>query len=324
MTKSVVKPTVALRAKPRVSGFVPAAPELVKRFPGDPGKVQAPTAPVSPIVPTATAEVVKPTTEESSFQNDGRYVLLSDLPTGYLYYTFKDLWVRPFTPNEARLLHMAKVSGNLTYLISAVAACLSQPINKLIIEDFEFVLYWLRMNSYPNRPFSVTWTCNRIYDETSPEELIGKQCTRENISIINKSNMTIEPLALDFKLDPLLDFPTISIFEETWDLKRKLEDLDVDDDDPEDVARFERERDEIIGDIYLLNIAQWIKTENGTALEKLQALKDSTDMGYQDQLEEAIDKVPYFGVSESLAVHCEECGGETKRRLTLDYLTFFP
>ena len=53
------------------------------------------------------------------FKNDGRYTLVSSLPSNYYEYDFKELWIRPFTPNEARLLHMARVSGNLTYVISA-------------------------------------------------------------------------------------------------------------------------------------------------------------------------------------------------------------
>ena len=315
--KTIIRPA-NLKQKPRVSGFVPAT-EPIRKTPFDPGPGEPHTINNAGVggkqQQVQSNPVEQPTTQ---FVNDGRYALLSDLPTGYKYYDFKELWIRPFTPNEARLLHMAKISGNLTYIISAVSACLSQSISKIIIEDFEFCLYWLRLNSYPNRPFSVTWNCDlQKTDLETGELIVGDYCSKENVSIINKTNLIIESLDNDFVLPEGLAYPTIAIFEEIWDLRKRLEVLDEEEPD------FETQRDEILGDIYLMNLAQWIESGK-SANDKLNILKDSADLGFQEQLEDKINVLPQFGVSESLEVHCEECGGTTKRRLSLDYLTFFP
>jgi hypothetical protein len=298
----------------RVSGFVPG--EVVDQNP--PGKNK-------PIPPKKVEQSIESTQEQSTatvaktvqerFTNDGRYSLLSDLPTGYKYYSFSELWIRPFTPNEARLLHMARISGNLTYIISAVAACISQKISDLIIEDFEFCLYWLRMNSYPNRPFGVTWTCDN--EQLDPEIKESKRCKHVQTSIINKTNLMIVSLDKDFELNKNIKFPTIAVFEDVWSLRKRLEALDENDPD------FETNRDELLGDIYLMNIAQWVP-EGESGIDKLELLKNAESLGYQEELENSISLVPDFGVSENIKVQCEECGGETKRRLRLDYLTFFP
>jgi hypothetical protein len=297
---NVIKPTkTQLRPKQRVSGFVDA-----------PQEEQSKTEEVHLQQPVITQVEVK------NFTNDGRYVLMSDIPSNYSFYDFKELWVRPFTPNEARLLHMARVSGNLMYLVSAIDACLSQPISRLIIEDFEFILYWLRLNSYPSKPFSVTWTCDNALEYEDIETPSGS-CMKENITVINRSNMNVVYLDQNYKVPKGMTFPTMGIFNEVWSLKKALEGLDEND------LNYEQSRDDILGDIYLMNIAQWID-QGLTAQEKLQILKDSSDLAFQEKLEAAIDEIPDFGVSESLDVQCEECGGVTKRRLRVDYLTFFP
>lgn len=253
--------------------------------------------------------------QQSQFKNDGRYVLLSDLPTKYRYYNFTELWIRPFTPNEARLIHMAKLSGNLTYLISAVSSCISVPINQLILEDFDFCIYWLRINSYPNRPFNVTWSC---VAEIEGKDKKSKKiiCEKENFSTISKANLTVVSLDNDFKLDSNLSFPRMNIFEELWTIHNRLELMEKENVEGE-------EKDELLGDVYLMAIAQWLK-EGDTLADKLNILKSQPSMDFQLKIEDAVNLVPTFGVSEDIELICVNCGGSTRRRLSLDYLSFFP
>jgi hypothetical protein len=355
VSKIVVKPVVGLRPKPRVSGFVevpPGTPGIGE--PQDrPGFIQPPNPnpnlqnqqypPSFSTLAQSPASTVNPPQQRpkqdqevaTAFVNDGRYLLLSDLPSRYLFYDFSELWIRPFTPNEARLLHMAKVSGNLTYIVSAVAACISKKISSIIIEDFEFCLYWLRLNSYPTKPFTVTWTCNQkitevlsdedemdFTEETEPpadpkEPVEEKFCPAKNSTMVTSSNLVTIPLESDFVLPKGLALPTMAVFEEIWELRDRLENLEEDEED------FEQQREDLMGDIYLMNIAQWI-AQGRNLQEKLEILKNSPNLEFQSELEISIAKVPNFGVSEDLDVQCVVCGGTSRRRLSLDYLTFFP
>jgi hypothetical protein len=339
-TKTIVKPSGAnLKPKPRVSGFVPASPEAEeqikstlqplplqqqqKKHSNFPPPVHSAASSQPGPAPTVPLQNKQDQESTTAFVNDGRYVLLSDLPSRYLFYGFKELWIRPFTPNEARLIHMAKVSGNLTYIVSAVAACISKKITSLVIEDFEFCLYWLRLNSYPTKPFTVTWTCDQPlfekdtdFDEIEEPKQV-KICTQKNTTIVSSTNLKIESLDADFKLPANIAMPTMEVFEEIWECKNQLENLD------EDEPNFIAQREELIGDLYLMNLAQWCK-EGQSLKEKLEILKNSTDMGFQGNLESSIAEIPAFGVSEDLEVTCEACGGATRRRLSLDYLSFFP
>jgi hypothetical protein len=206
---------------------------------------------------------------------------------------------------------MAKVSGNLTYIVSAVAACISQKLSALLIEDFEFCLYWLRLNSYPTKPFSVKWTCDQ------PLAASTDTCTHNQISIVNSSNLDIVSLPEDFVCPPNISLPTMRIFEEIWNIRDRLNNLD--DQDPD----FEHDREELLGDLYLMDLAQW-SAGGSTLAEKVNLLKNSADLSFQSDLEISIAKIPNFGVSEELELTCEDCGGSNRRKVSLDYLSFFP
>jgi hypothetical protein len=261
--------------------------------------------------------------EKQRFQNDGRYVLLQELPSQYhprFGYDFEELWIRQLTTNEARLIHMAKVSNNITYLISAVGACLSQPINKLIVEDFEFCLYWLRLNSYPARPFHVTWTCDNELedlDENGNKKICGH---KDQLSQIKKSDITINHIPDDFKMLPEVAFPTMRFFEELDSLRRRIESFKNSDLTDEDE---EKEYTSLMGDLYLADIAQWIKAGDSLA-EKLMILNEQPNLVLQEKIEGFVEKLPQFGVSEWISLKCQACGGIMRRKLTLNYLSFFP
>jgi len=254
------------------------------------------------------------------FVNDGRYTLLTGLPSNYFEYSFNEMWIRPFTPNEARLLHMARTSGNLTYVISAVAACLSVPVGRLLIEDFEFCMYWLRMQSYPAKPFNITWTCKEdVIKVTDNDERpdVEEICNFENLTTVGKTNLIVDSFVQRIVLPEGMAFPTMSSYEELWSIRQRLKVL-------EKQGRLESEEyDDIVGDIYLMSIAQWIK-DGETMTDKLDILKAAPSMELQDSIEAAVTKIPEFGVSEDLSVVCAKCGRTSRRRLSLDYLTFFP
>jgi hypothetical protein len=88
-----------------------------------------------------------------------------DLPSRFHYYSFKDLYVRPF-----RLSHLAKVAkanetNSMQSLVEVVSSVLSTPSGEkdiafqLTMADFNAVLYWLRLNSFSKRQMRITSLC---------------------------------------------------------------------------------------------------------------------------------------------------------------------
>ena len=88
-----------------------------------------------------------------------------DLPSKFHYYSFKDLYVRPF-----KLSHLAKVAkahetNSMQSLAEVVSSVMSTPDGdtdiafKLTMADFNAVLYWLRLNSFNKRQMRITSMC---------------------------------------------------------------------------------------------------------------------------------------------------------------------
>ena len=261
---------------------------------------------------------------------DGRFVLLSDLPSHYRFYEFKELFIRPFTTNEAKLIYMAKKSNNLIYVINAVNACISEDVSKLVVQDFEFCLYWLRLNSYPKKPFKVEWTCFKeiVVQEHTLEEgqELGQEveCKQKNLSTLAMTNMTINDFPDNIVIPANLMVPIMAPFEEAYDINKELsrletvyskEELDEDD--------YETQKVEIEGRIYTASLAQWIK-EGSSLEEKIAILEAQQDLELQDTIEELIDNCANFGITETIEIKCQKCGGISRRRLEVDYISFFP
>lgn len=287
----------------------------------------------SPLIatPASIAKVEQKVENEPRFVNDGRFVLLDTIPTEYRFYDFKQLWIRPFSTSEAKLIYMAKKSGNLTYLISAVAACLSKDIFSLAIQDFEYCLYWLRLNSYPKKPFRVEWTCDNvpavirdelISDKPYVDNTEGLECSYKNLSTLSMTNMIIETFPEDIEIPEDLRIPPMQLFEEVWEMNKKLllyrksakeGKISINDDDLINIE----------GAAYIIGLAQWIN-EGDTLKDKVTILESQQNFDLQDSIEELLSKLTEFGVSESVTVTCQKCGGTSRRKLVLDYISFFP
>jgi len=257
---------------------------------------------------------------------DSRYILIPEIPSNYhprFNYPFKQLWIRQFTAAEARLIHMARISNNLSYLLRAVDACLDQSVYSLIVEDFEYCLYWLRLNSYPNKPVYVTWECDNAIKKDAivkgKKQVVDKECGFKQSSQIKKTSLEITSIPDSFILPKDFAFPTVAFMLEFDELKREIEDLEAKFEDP----TIEDDYNQLIGDLYLAGLAQWLK-DGETLKDKIEILKNYPSLDLQERLEEFSNNVPSFGVSESIELKCQECGGETRRKLVIDYLSFFP
>lgn len=80
------------------------------------------------------------------------------LASGGIFYEEPTLMVRKISVQDQYLLHQAAIEQNLTMFIDAIDATVQDfDVRQLTVGDFRFLLYWHKLNSYPNTPFNFTW-----------------------------------------------------------------------------------------------------------------------------------------------------------------------
>lgn len=121
-------------------------------------------------------------------ENDGW--TRQEVPSLGIPYGISHLWVRPLTVSMLAKVHAAQAEGMkegrnqraLTMLIDALAPTIKDfDIRNLTVPDWHSHLYWLRINSYPNRPITVPWT---------------SRYGNENVTRINSTSFEFEELAM--------------------------------------------------------------------------------------------------------------------------------
>lgn len=84
----------------------------------------------------------------------------SDLPSNCFFYNFSDkLRIRQLQLADVERLIVAATQDNEFLVADTVARCISWPVKDLTLGDYYFLLYWLRLNSYPKSPLVITWHC---------------------------------------------------------------------------------------------------------------------------------------------------------------------
>jgi hypothetical protein len=184
------------------------------------------------------------------------------LPSGFIPYEWKELQVRPFGVQDICNLDKAKEEDNFSILIDTIGGCMDQNVRELTIPDWRYLMYWLRLNSYPKSPYKITWTSKY----SNPNELI--------VNSTNLKIITFNMPAEEYKTwtDQGFMLPTVRDMEIF-----RTEDLDRDTD-------------------WLYRHAQYI--EGDTVEEKIQNLKDFGIDGIS-LANEFVSKIDY-GVDETI------------------------
>lgn len=79
------------------------------------------------------------------------------LPSKGVPYDFSEVFLRPLTTSALSKLSAASKNKSYSMLVDALDSCINVDIRDLTPQDFTFVMYWIRLNSYPNTPISVPW-----------------------------------------------------------------------------------------------------------------------------------------------------------------------
>lgn len=269
--------------------------------------------------PTQTVAVTQPPITASS---DPEGVSL-DLPSRFFYYTFKDLYVKPF-----RVRHMAKIAkanenSSFQILAEAVSSVLSTSSGeknlafKLSMADFNFVLYWLRLNSFNKPQMRVTSVCNnpehlRAVDEgTKTKESL-------NITTIYKESM-IETIYLESAPDSnvyKIDYKGRVLVlrpETVMDVVEFLDDPDWQDEEFQYQAR-------------MASVIEYVPDPNEVLTtsrlrHKMKIVEDlDPDQGLLAH--EFAELVDSYGVNETIKTNCIGCGASGLVKIAVDAPSF--
>lgn len=250
---------------------------------------------------------------------DARFIDIGDLPTGFEPYDFKQLYLREFTLEELRLLHIGMHSRvkPMNHLIRAIQLCASEDINELTDGDFEFVCAWERMNSYPKAPLQVNWHCkqvNQVYKsdrtfvqgkplndvEMALKGVEWETCNTENLEIVNRYSTQLITLD-DDKLkiaDPEIDFPRVKTLADahTYMLEH-----------PEDK--------------HMAYCARWVK-QGKDFRAKFVYLRSRKDLDLYERILEA-QQTYRHGITEVMHLRCRVCDYRWQHTTAPRLLSFF-
>lgn len=245
---------------------------------------------------------------------DPRFSEIGGLPSDYHPYPNlqkKQLYIRPFTIQELKLLSKSIKTNNVKHVARAIDLCIDFDVNELTIGDFYYILMWERLNSFPKSPVTVQWKCEAevwklkegtnwldfgIVPDSSEVHLYEKDnCNTENVEALHKVNMQVYELPDEVQMPEGFDYPRVRDLE---NIKKSLEDPEL---------------------ALLTKGLQWIK---GTWEEKIAALDSEEGMEIFDTGSALADTIIH-GVAEHATLTCRACKRKVLYPIELNAASFF-
>ena len=220
---------------------------------------------------------------------------VQDIASEFALYPFKEIVMSGFLLSELMLLAKANSTDSILPILKAVDNVIDVDVNILTIPDFFYMMYWLRIESFPKTPLYLPWTCDQKTEK-------GEVCGYKNLDRLMHTNMRTKYLKEckdhDKPLPPGIAHPRALL----------LESLDL------------KDRNDPAYEIY--KVAMWVE-EGRTIDDKVTVLMDQTTPTlYEDALHTAI-RLKY-GVEELANVNCKECGASRLYQLSISAATFLP
>lgn len=275
-------------------------------------------------------------------ETDPQYMSIS-LPSLFRFYDFKHLSVRNIKGFHQAKFSRAAKEANVRYLVEAISSTMGDKVSAfdLTSNDFYFVMYWQRINSYPKNPQIITHMCDNM------EHLKATQLPEGN-----PKRKTLESLKIEAFLD---NTTTDTVYLEEWDMS-KWADLDekyglgvetmrdiVDFEDlqeemaaqraarrnrPVQARTVDEEADDEISEDELMwlggRAAFLAKLPGRESLQARIEIVKQMDADEIAALEEYKDAVTAYGVKEFANLKCKECGAHHRVQLSVDALSFLP
>jgi hypothetical protein len=276
------------------------------------------------------------------------------LPSQSKFYTFSTLTVCCLKGMHQAKMARATKDRKMRYVVEAISSTLGEGVSAfdLTPQDFYFLLYWHRLQSFPKNPQMIPFTCTNkehvrrtLLKPENPEYLAAE--TLDISTILDATTLKTEYLEeLDLsEFQDLIDKYDLHV--ET--MRDLVEFSELQEEEPyymQTVAETETETevqsqygteqttatiddgpsDESFDEV------EWLQTRSvflrrgpgrNTILERNEIVKQmSADEIFQ--LDKYIEAVTSYGVSESAVLRCKECGASHRVKLSVDAFTFLP
>ncbi len=236
------------------------------------------------------------------------------LPSGFHPYPFKEMYLRPIRGRHQARFAQAANLDNVKLVTDTVTSLIEAGVDALDLtpNDFQYTMYWLRLNCYGKIPFTVKSVCSdvdhveKVTDGSmSPESLV-------TVDIVDRTKLkevTFDPAVLDGFDGSLLDGTE-------WRLGHPRQ---------RDVNELIEwvERDDFRELEYLSDFASCLerRERRATLMERIQFLMEAEPdlllmLGKYHAL------ISSYGVEESITTRCKGCGAEIVTEVPFSASTF--
>ncbi len=280
----------------------------------------------------------------SMAETDPNYQTIG-LPSQFKFYDFQLLTVCCLKGIHQAKLSRAAKDRKMRYIVEAISSTLGEGVSgfDLTPQDFYFLMYWHRLQSFPKNPQLIPYTCmdkdhirRTVLREDHPEYLDPE--TLDISTILNETTLKTEYLE-DLDLSPwaeliekydlgvetmrdIVEFSELQEEEEYFPKEEAESELG----DDLTTAALEEPSDESFDEVEWLQVRSvFLKRGPGrnTILERNEIVKQmSADEIFE--LDKYIEAVSGYGVSEAAVIRCKECSASHRVKLSVDALTFLP
>lgn len=258
--------------------------------------------------------------EASLCDTDSRYHDLTDnLPTQFVFYPFDRLSVRPLQLADHIKLGSGSKVGSARTICEGIGATIDRDWLNLAFADFIFIAFWLRVNSYQENQYSLTWICEgrehnrKVFLGELPED------TLKNTSTITKADVKVN--SIDFEaVEPLAQMLSEKgIFITAPTVRDFLFFVEHGSELPDDIAFY-------IDAASVLSPAhgKTVRDRVDFLINMVNTRPEAESMEVLQILNEVSGIVSNCGVRQAFDVVCSHCGEKGVKEVEIDLLTFFP
>lgn len=279
------------------------------------------------------------------------------VPSQFKFYDFKLM-----TVSCLKGIHQAKMSRaakdrKMRYVVEAISSTLGEGISAfdLTPQDFYFLMYWHRLQSFPKNPQMIPFTCSdkdhvrrtilkKEHKDYLPPETLDISTIMDSTTLKTEylEELDLAPFAeliakYDLHVETMRDIVEFSeLQEEEPYYEEAVAGAEV---DPQAAAESEfgaegttatvaedTESDESFDEVEWLQVRSvFLRRGPGrnTILERNEIVKQMSADEIMD-LDKYIEAVTNYGVSESTILKCKGCGASHRVKLSVDALTFLP
>lgn len=251
------------------------------------------------------------------------------LPSRFHFYDFKDLYIRPFKLKHIAKLDQAASEQRILPLVEAVSTVIytTHPNHPTVAfdltqQDFDFVLYWLRINSFTKTNFLHNDFCENEehLDKVqkgllTPETLIIKQ-------LITKSELKVRELE-NAPDTSIYQFPEDSSLKDYCFSVPKMRDC-IDLIENPMLQDAIQDKSGVKDYLYMARRAAHIQSKEGytSIQDRIKLIEnESPDLFMQLVEYENILKLEY-GLEDLIKITCKECGHQRTTKLVLGVHSF--